>query len=227
MSLNRSKIKAIFFDVDGTLRDSDDEYVARFAKGLRLLRFALPGKDEQKAARWLVMQIESPANIVYGIPDLLGIDDELADFGEWLRKRGWIGTKNHKTTLVEGADDMLKTLAPHFPMTVISARGAHGTQAFLDQFKLNAYFQAVASAQTVYRTKPHPAPLIWCAQQLNVSIEACLMIGDTTVDIKAGKAAGTQTLGVLSGFGEEAELLRSGADEITNSIADLPALLGM
>jgi phosphoglycolate phosphatase-like HAD superfamily hydrolase len=42
----------------------------------------------------------------------------------------------------------------------------------------------------------------------------CLMIGDTTVDIRAGKAAGAQTVGVLCGFGEEAELRRWGADLI-------------
>jgi phosphoglycolate phosphatase-like HAD superfamily hydrolase len=40
------------------------------------------------------------------------------------------------------------------------------------------------------------------------------MIGDTTVDIRAGKAAGAQTVGVLCGFGEEEELRRAGADLI-------------
>jgi phosphoglycolate phosphatase-like HAD superfamily hydrolase len=47
------------------------------------------------------------------------------------------------------------------------------------------------------------------------------MIGDTTVDILAGKAAGAQTVGVLCGFGEEAELRRAGADLIVKDLKEL------
>lgn len=52
------------------------------------------------------------------------------------------------------------------------------------------------------------------------------MIGDTTVDMRAGKAAGAQTLGVLCGFGEEDELKQLGADLIVKSTSDLPVFFG-
>ena len=51
------------------------------------------------------------------------------------------------------------------------------------------------------------------------------MVGDTTVDIRAGKAAGAQTVGVLCGFGQESELRRAGADLILPSIASLCEIL--
>ena len=51
------------------------------------------------------------------------------------------------------------------------------------------------------------------------------MIGDTTVDIQAGKAAGAQTVGVLCGFGEEPELKKKGADMILNTTSELTSLL--
>jgi phosphoglycolate phosphatase len=47
------------------------------------------------------------------------------------------------------------------------------------------------------------------------------MVGDTVVDILAGKKAGTQTVGVLCGFGEKRELERAGADLILPSTTDL------
>ncbi|MBK7338591.1 MAG: HAD family hydrolase [Saprospirales bacterium] len=47
------------------------------------------------------------------------------------------------------------------------------------------------------------------------------MIGDTTADIRAGKAAGAQTVGVLCGFGEEPELRKMGADEIIDDTTKL------
>jgi phosphoglycolate phosphatase len=53
------------------------------------------------------------------------------------------------------------------------------------------------------------------------------MVGDTSVDIRAGKAAGAQTAGVLCGFGQEAELRRMGADLILPTTPLLvEALLG-
>jgi N-acetyl-D-muramate 6-phosphate phosphatase len=52
-----------------------------------------------------------------------------------------------------------------------------------------------------------------------------LMVGDTTVDIHAGRSAGAQTAGVLCGFGEEKELRGAGADHILSTTADLRSLL--
>jgi phosphoglycolate phosphatase-like HAD superfamily hydrolase len=51
------------------------------------------------------------------------------------------------------------------------------------------------------------------------------MIGDTVFDIRAGKAAGAQTVGVLCGFGEQAELRQAGADLILEKPSDLVDIL--
>jgi phosphoglycolate phosphatase-like HAD superfamily hydrolase len=64
--------------------------------------------------------------------------------------------------------------------------------------------------------------VLWAAAQMSVLPEACLMVGDTPVDIIAGHAAGAQTVGVLCGFGERSELERAGADLILEAT---PALV--
>ena len=51
------------------------------------------------------------------------------------------------------------------------------------------------------------------------------MIGDTTVDMRAGKSAGAQTVGVLCGFGEEIELNQMGADVILEDTTKLLKIL--
>jgi phosphoglycolate phosphatase len=51
------------------------------------------------------------------------------------------------------------------------------------------------------------------------------MIGDTPMDIRAGIAAGAQTIGVLSGFGERDELFRAGAHTILPDISSLQDFL--
>jgi phosphoglycolate phosphatase len=60
---------------------------------------------------------------------------------------------------------------------------------------------------------------------MGVKAGNCLMIGDTTVDMRAGKAAGAQTVGVLCGFGERPELERTGANLILESTPELVAAL--
>jgi phosphoglycolate phosphatase len=51
------------------------------------------------------------------------------------------------------------------------------------------------------------------------------MVGDTTVDIRAARAAGAQSVGVLCGFGERDELERAGANLILESTAQIPEIL--
>ena len=226
MSLDLKKIQALCFDVDGTLRDTDDQYVLRFEKMLRPMRALLPKFDPHRTARLIIMKIEGPANFVYSIPDLLTVDDEIADFGEWLIKIGIRKEKKHHDfIIIPGIPKMLKKLDGQYPMCVISARGRRGTVDFLKSSELESYFQFAVTGQTAHRTKPHPAPVLWAAEKMGIPPENCLMIGDTTVDIKAGKRAGAQTVGVLSGFGEKEELVRAGADLILDSAADLPEIL--
>jgi phosphoglycolate phosphatase-like HAD superfamily hydrolase len=79
----------------------------------------------------------------------------------------------------------------------------------------------VATIRTCRRTKPHPDPILWTAEQLEITSRDCLMVGDTTVDIRAARSAGAQSVGVLSGFGSERELRRAGADVILRDVTGL------
>lgn len=224
MPIEPQLVKALCFDVDGTLRDTDDQYVNRLAKWLKVVRFLLPQRDERRTARQVVMGLESPANFFYRLLDWLSIDDELIGIGEWLHNKRLLKPER-EFLIVAQADECLAQLAPHFPLAVVTTRGELGTIAFLDYFDFTGLFDCIAAGQTTRHTKPWPDPVLWAAQKMGVPAENCLMIGDTTVDIRAGRDAGAQTIGVLSGFGHEKELLRAGADLILESVADLPAIL--
>jgi phosphoglycolate phosphatase len=67
--------------------------------------------------------------------------------------------------------------------------------------------------------------VLYAAERLGVPAANCVMVGDTTVDIHAGRRAGAQTVGVLCGFGERDELERAGADAVIESTAQLDKLL--
>ena len=213
MSLQIDRIHALCFDIDGTLSDTDDAYIMKIARWLRPGRFIFPRQDEFRLARRLVMGLETPGNFLHGFSDRLGLDGILGRWNNFLIEGDW-QRKEHEFILMQGVRELLIELHAHFPMAVVSARGSHTTQAFLEQHRLAEFFQVIVTGQTVRYTKPFPDPIFYAAKHMQVQPEACLMIGDTTVDILAGKAAGAQTVGVLCGFGEQDELQRAGADLI-------------
>jgi phosphoglycolate phosphatase-like HAD superfamily hydrolase len=218
MSLDISRIKALCFDVDGTLSDTDDYYAQKITGFFPRFLF----RDPAHTARRLVMWIESPGNALLGFADRIGIDDEMVAVIDWVNRHRKSPLK--KYLIVPGVEEMLKLMEGRYPMSVVSARDEKSTMRFLTQFDLCKYFEAIITGLSAPHTKPYPDPIFLAAERMGVRPEECLMIGDTTVDMRAGKAAGAQAVGVLCGFGEEEELRQLGADLILKSTADLPAL---
>jgi len=210
-----SRVRALCFDIDGTLLETDDVLVARLERLLPL---------GHAAARRLVMAAESPANALLTWIDRLGLAERLAPFLDRLHRWRGLGTVD-TFRAVEGSIEAVRRLAEHYPIALATAREARTAFAFLEAFGLRPLVACVASARTTRRGKPHPAPIQWVAERLGLPPRACLVVGDTTVDIQAGRAAGAQTVGVLCGFGERAELERAGADLILTSVAELPGAL--
>jgi len=219
MPLQVSRIHAICFDVDGTLSDTDDVFVQKLERFLHPIRFLLPDQDLQRLARRLVMWSEAPGNFLIGFPDILGVDDEIAAVMEWLNRHRPRPMKHF--LLIPGVKEMLAELSGRYPLSVVSARDAMSTRSFLDRFELTPFFQCIVTGQTAEHTKPYPDPILYAAKAMNVPPGSCLMVGDTTVDIRAGRKAGAQTIGVLCGFGERDELQKAGADMILTSTAEL------
>jgi HAD superfamily hydrolase (TIGR01509 family) len=223
MPLHVARIRALCFDVDGTLSDTDDVMMQRLARLLKPFHFLFPKKELLHVARRLVMASEAPANFLIGVPDILGLDKPLFALADWLARVSHKKPKHFQ--IIPGVREMLTALGERYPLAVVSARDMRTTQVFLDQFGLTPLFRCIATAQTCRHTKPYPDPILWAAQQMGIPPEACLMIGDTTVDIRAGRAAGAQTVGVLCGFGEPPELRRMGADMILTSTPELVEVL--
>ncbi|MGD2155269.1 MAG: HAD family hydrolase [Anaerolineales bacterium] len=226
MSLNINRVQALCFDIDGSLSDTDDQFVLRLSKLLRPVRYLFSQNDPVLVARRLVMATESPGNYLYGLSDRLGIDNIISNFGDIVYRLG-IGSASEPFIIIPGVKDMLIKLYRRFPLSVVSSRGRRSTNRFIEQFELKSFFQCIATAQTCAHKKPYPDQIIWAAKQMNVEPKHCLMIGDTVVDILAAKAAGSQSVGVLCGFGEEDELRQAGSDLIINRTDQLTEALGV
>jgi len=223
MVLQIEQIRSILFDIDGTLSDTDDMMVQKVERILPPFFSYSQIEKRQQAARWLVMASESPGNYIYNLADRFNLDSIFIKLINRLSRK-----KKHRARrfwMIPGIQEMLPELAERFPLGIVSARDEISALAFVRQFDLEKYFPVIVTSQTCKYTKPFPDPLLYAAKRMRVEPKNCLMVGDTTVDIKAAKLAGMQAVGVLCGFGRRRELERAGADLILNSTTDLASLL--
>ncbi|MBP7213906.1 MAG: HAD family hydrolase [Anaerolineaceae bacterium] len=207
-----SHVKALLFDVDGTLSDSDDRMVEVVSHKLAFLKRVISEEKLQRFARRFVHFAEGPGNSALELADRLSLDHLIAKYLDWQEIQS-----NHPAEhfpMIPGIVPMLDELLPEYPFAIVTARNEVTTRNFLGHNKLEAYFPHVISSQTCQRTKPFADPLLHAAEILGVPIENCLMIGDTVTDVRAAKAAGAQSLSVLCGFGQEKDLGRAGTHKI-------------
>lgn len=213
------EIKAILFDLDGTLVDTDDVDVGHWAR--RIARAYRDPERAESAARRLVMFLESPVNAAFTLLDFLGLDTLVVRLMIRIQGTGNLGD----LPAVPGVDQTLKRLAEHFRLGVVSTRAVGEAKLFTSALGVTSEFEVFVGRDSTWRIKPHPQPIIHAARTLKLEPQECLMVGDTTVDILAGRRAGAWTCAVLSGYGQRRELERSGAHLILEHIAMLDEVL--
>jgi phosphoglycolate phosphatase-like HAD superfamily hydrolase len=161
--LDLSRIRAVCFDVDGTLADTDDHLVQQLAALLDRLPL-VSGRRAEQLARRLVMGMETPTNALYGALDRAGLDDELQAVRDRLRQirrlRDPAHTRNPEAAdevpheMIAGVREMVEKLAGRFPMSTISTGREGRVDRFLRHYEVRHHFAAVVGAETT----PRPAP---------------------------------------------------------------------
>jgi HAD superfamily hydrolase (TIGR01549 family) len=214
--LDWDKVQAILFDLDGTLMDTDDQAVEKLAHQLQRLRWPHP----HRVARRLIMAAETPVNALMTLLDVLGLDAPLMTFADRLHR--WRGLRPQTDfRMMANVHDLLAALHENYRLAVVTTRSKREAQTFLEQHDLHNTFEILVTRESTWRLKPHPAPIRHAAQSLGVPVEHCLMVGDTTVDVKSARRAGAQAVAVLCGLGERKELERAGAHVILEHTSHL------
>ncbi len=211
LPLPLSQIRAWLFDLDGTLIDTDDQAIVRLQKRLHLF-----GNHARGLARRLVMWSEGPTNVLVTFLDWLGLDPLLFALNQRL---GWKDDEGFH--IIPGVIPMLEALARHYTLGIVSTRSRAAALSFLDQYHLTDLFSVIVTREDTKRLKPHPEPLHYALERLGVEPEACVMVGDTPVDIQAARRARMWSLGVLCGFGDLRDLQRAGSHVILPCTADI------
>jgi phosphoglycolate phosphatase len=209
---NKKEVDLFLFDLDGTLSDSKKDLVTAINQTLSSFGFPeLPEED-------IIMLVGK------------GVSKLLANFaGD--------GAAKYDTFKVylDHLDKHLMDTTKPFPGVVETLSAITKKKAVVTN-KLKGMAERVVTglgiadkidfivgADTARSMKPNPDPIIFALERFGADPSRTVMVGDTTDDIMAAKAAGVIACGVTYGFGTRQDLADAGAEVIIESIADLPA----
>jgi len=223
MVRRKLQVKALLIDLDGTLVDSTEAYREAGKAGFAAIGL---NRDDVKTAFEIARRLEQN----------LPIDDLFTKFHmeREVEERflpayldAYYSAVLIKSKPLPNAKETLKRLSQNFSLALITLRYVEREQvkAELRHLRFKKYFKTVVTALEVKQPKPFPDAFLTAAKRLGVPINQCAVVGDSIVDIQAGKSAGAKTIAVLSGLFTREELSKQKPNLIIKDINSLPNLL--
>ncbi len=209
-------LRAVLFDMDGTLLDTAPDMVNAL-NALRRERELAPLPYElvrsavsHGAARVVRLGFESV------------VEPEFAQLQQRFLQiyRGALSTHSRLFPGMEAVLDELDSRGLKYG--IVTNKAAWLTEPLLEQLHLRSRFGCVVSGDTTAERKPHPMPLLHAAALLGVAPEACVYVGDAQRDVEAAHAAGMPALVANYGYLRADEDSRSwGGDAYLQQPLDL------
>lgn len=194
-------VKALLFDLDGTLLDSVDDLTV--AINNTLLSRSLPTVNRSdvalfigKGARVLVQR--ALTKVCGCEPEEKLIDEILPRYLQEMKLAEGTRTKQIPTV----PDALTRLQKAGFKMAIVTNKPANVARKLVTQFNLLDFFETVIGAGDVDTIKPDPKMLIEAAHRMGIKITDCLMIGDSMNDSIAAKNAQIHALLVKTGYNE-------------------------
>ncbi|HSR68273.1 MAG TPA: HAD family hydrolase [Acidobacteriota bacterium] len=207
--------RAILFDFDGTLIDASDAIVSAFNLTLRDLGIA---EMEHKS---VVRLIGRPLQeMFFEVMGRRPQAEEVESILDIYREHFYPIATSHARPL-PGLAETLTYYSGRIKLGIATSRHSRGAYQILEHFGLRSHFGAVVGLDHVNQAKPHPEPLLQALRQLETEPAQAVMVGDTTDDMAAARAARVLAVGITTGSHSRRELKAAGAHHI---ITSLPAL---
>ena len=220
----REGLRAVIFDIDGTLVDSSSVYLKVFNEGVADYDI---GPVAQDFLDNCLRKGKGLREILKGVfpPDT---DDSTLDTCQDSIKRHFRQVEPEEIKSFPGVEELFRSLKS-WDLLIGIATGRVSTPE--DEWRrftrlgLSNFIDAIVTSQEILSRKPAPDVLLECARKLHVPIGACLAVGDTESDILAAKRAGAIAAYVRTGEEDADAIAKAGPDIILENTYDLLAVL--
>ena len=208
-------IKAVLFDLDGTLIDTSDLIFRSFESALdTVLHTQIPREE-------LLWTFGRPLEQI-----MKSLGGERAD--ELLKAfRAYSISHETDINLFPQVQETLAYLrAKGIKTAIVTSRIRPSTMRDLEILQVElALFDAIITPESTIEHKPHPAPALKAMELLGVSPEETIMIGDSMHDLQCGRQAGCRTAFVQYSMVPQEELRAQNPDYSVASLSDLIDIL--
>jgi phosphoglycolate phosphatase len=210
-------VKALLLDLDGTLIDSTKD----LAESVRHIQkhYAVPLSTDQEVASFIgdgIGMLVSRALPMFGTEK----HNEAVELLKEFYRRHCM----EHTTVYPGVLDTLKRFTG-IKIAIVTNKPERVSRRILTGLGFDPYISAVIGGDTLPEKKPDPSPLWHALTQLDHCPRgSALMVGDSHVDVEAGRAAGVRTVGILSNIGDQKTLREAGPDFLIRSFSELSQL---
>lgn len=197
-------LRAVFFDLDGTLLDTADDLSAALNKilhedGLQTLPMSITRSIVSEGSYALVKR---GYGLVTGDPRIAPLRQRLLAH--------YLDNICDRTVAFDGIGTLIEKLAENdLRWGIITNKPRRYTEALMQHFTFASTPSCVLSPEHVSKPKPDPESLFLACQQTNCHVNEAIYIGDHRRDIDCGKNAGMPTVAVSYGYIPEGENIRS------------------
>jgi phosphoglycolate phosphatase len=219
-TLAARKIKGVIFDLDQTLIDSLQAFTEAFNRGIKCLGLGPVG--EEMVASFLDNGWRMEKMLSETFPSVF-LEKETRKQCQDEIQKAYLELEREKVKLKSGAEGTLRSLKEKgVKIGIVTGRMSKGDGKWLELRRLNIhqYIDAMVTGAEA-PAKPAPDGLILCVKALGLSPEECVYVGDSRLDIRAGKKAGLLTVGIQTGVAGKELLATEGPDCIVGEISEL------
>ena len=204
-------MKACIFDLDGTLTNTLESMTYSVNLTLEEMGLSKITKDQCR------LFVGNGARVLMEKSLKAAGDTDASRIEEGMEIYGRIFDRNctYHVTPYEGIPEMLKALKDKgIQLAVLSNKPDRQTVKVVKAIFGEELFDYAQGQKEGIRRKPEPDGVWYLMEQMHVSKEECLYIGDSEVDAATGRNAGLKTIGVLWGFRDRKTLETAGADDL-------------
>lgn len=204
-------IKALLFDFDGTLLNTNDLIIQTF---MHVLEERFPGQYRpEDCLQFIGPSLKETFEKI--APD--EVDEMIAKYRKW--------NHEHHDELVKEYDGVIPILEKlkeqNIRLAIVSTKLRDTIIRGLNVMKANHLFEVIIGMNDVTKVKPDPEPIYLALEKLGVNKDEVIMIGDNYHDILAGKNAGVKTAGVAWSIKGEEFLKTFEPDYMLHNMHDL------